>query len=57
MYAAKQRGKAASCGTSTGMEEPVLAHMQLGGELRRALDNDEFRVVYQPIDAAWTTAG
>jgi len=23
--------------------------MQLGGELRRALDNDEFRVVYQPI--------
>jgi len=23
--------------------------MQLGGELRRALDNDDFRVVYQPI--------
>jgi len=31
------------------MGEPVLAHMQLGAELRRALDNDEFRVVYQPI--------
>jgi EAL domain-containing protein (putative c-di-GMP-specific phosphodiesterase class I) len=31
------------------MGERVLAHMQLGGELRRALDNDEFRVVYQPI--------
>jgi diguanylate cyclase (GGDEF)-like protein len=49
MYMAKQRGKAGAVRYAAGMEEPVLAHMQLGGELRRALDNDEFRVVYQPI--------
>jgi diguanylate cyclase (GGDEF)-like protein len=49
MYTAKQRGKAGFVRYADGMGEPVLAHMQLGGELRRALDNDEFRVVYQPI--------
>jgi diguanylate cyclase (GGDEF)-like protein len=49
MYTAKQRGKASFVRYVDGMGEPVLAHMQLGGELRRALDNDEFRVVYQPI--------
>jgi EAL domain-containing protein (putative c-di-GMP-specific phosphodiesterase class I) len=49
MYAAKQRGKAGYVRYVPGMEEPVLAHMQLGGELRRALDNNEFRVHYQPV--------
>jgi len=49
MYIAKQRGKARFVRYVDGMREPVLAHMQLGGELRRALDNDEFRIVYQPI--------
>ncbi|MEV4350821.1 bifunctional diguanylate cyclase/phosphodiesterase [Actinoplanes sp. NPDC049596] len=49
MYMAKQQGKAGFVRYVDGMGEPVLAHMQLGGELRRALDNDEFRVVYQPI--------
>ncbi|MFB9239304.1 putative bifunctional diguanylate cyclase/phosphodiesterase [Plantactinospora siamensis] len=49
MYTAKQRGKAGFVRYEDGMGEPVLAHMQLGGELRRGLDNDEFRVVYQPI--------
>ncbi|MFC4072295.1 putative bifunctional diguanylate cyclase/phosphodiesterase [Actinoplanes subglobosus] len=49
LYTAKQRGKAGYVRYVDGMGEPVLAHMQLGGELRRALDNDEFRVVYQPI--------
>ncbi|WP_433293004.1 putative bifunctional diguanylate cyclase/phosphodiesterase [Actinoplanes sp. CA-030573] len=49
MYTAKQRGKAGVVRYADGMREPVLAHMQLGGELRRALENDEFRVVYQPI--------
>ncbi|MBU2669856.1 EAL domain-containing protein [Actinoplanes bogorensis] len=49
MYEAKQQGKAGFVRYVDGMGEPVLAHMQLGGELRRALDNDEFRVVYQPI--------
>ena len=49
MYSAKQRGKASFVRYMEGMGEPVLAHMLLGGELRRALDNDELRVVYQPI--------
>jgi diguanylate cyclase (GGDEF)-like protein len=49
MYAAKQRGKAGYVRYVTGMEEPVLAHIQLGGELRRALDAGEFRVHYQPV--------
>jgi diguanylate cyclase (GGDEF)-like protein len=49
MYTAKQRGKAGFVRYADGMGEPVLAHMQLGGELRRALDNGEFRLVYQPI--------
>ncbi|MCA2217772.1 putative bifunctional diguanylate cyclase/phosphodiesterase [Jidongwangia harbinensis] len=49
MYAAKQRGKANHVRFVPGMEEPVQAHMQLGGELRRALDAGEFRVFYQPV--------
>ncbi|WP_433043400.1 putative bifunctional diguanylate cyclase/phosphodiesterase [Dactylosporangium sp. CS-033363] len=49
MYTAKQGGKASFVRYVDGMGEPVLAHMRLGGELRRALDDDEFRVVYQPI--------
>ncbi|MGC5049943.1 putative bifunctional diguanylate cyclase/phosphodiesterase [Micromonospora sp. DT48] len=49
MYTAKQRGKASFVRYVDGMGEPVLRHMQLGGELRRALDHNELRVVYQPI--------
>src|SRR3712207_84148 len=49
MYAAKQRGKAGYVRYVPGMEEPVLAHVQLGGELRRALDREEFRLHYQPV--------
>ncbi|MFD1366812.1 putative bifunctional diguanylate cyclase/phosphodiesterase [Actinoplanes sichuanensis] len=49
VFTAKQRGKAGFVRYVDGMGEPVLAHMQLGGELRRALDENEFRVVYQPI--------
>ncbi len=49
MYAAKQRGKASCVRYQPGMAEPVVAHMRLGGELRRALDRGEFGVVYQPV--------
>ncbi|WP_239162630.1 putative bifunctional diguanylate cyclase/phosphodiesterase [Paractinoplanes rishiriensis] len=49
MYAAKQRGKANWVRYHDGMEQPVFAHARIGGELRRALDADEFRVYYQPI--------
>ena len=51
MYAAKGRGKAGYVRYLPGMEEPVLAHIQLGGDLRRGLDQGEFRVVYQPVIA------
>jgi EAL domain-containing protein (putative c-di-GMP-specific phosphodiesterase class I) len=51
MYAAKERGKAGYVRYRAGMEQPVLAHVQLGGELRRAIDAGEFRVFYQPIMA------
>jgi diguanylate cyclase (GGDEF)-like protein len=49
MYAAKQRGKAGYVRYVPGMEEPVLAHVRVGGELRRALDRGEFRLHYQPV--------
>ncbi len=49
MYAAKGHGKAGYVRYVPGMEEPILAHIQLGGELRRGLDEGEFRVVYQPV--------
>jgi diguanylate cyclase (GGDEF)-like protein len=49
MYAAKQRGKANWVRYHCGMELPVVGHARLGGELRRALDAGEFRLVYQPI--------
>ncbi|MEV4642283.1 EAL domain-containing protein [Actinoplanes sp. NPDC049548] len=51
MYAAKQRGKAAYVRFLPGMAEPVVAHMRLGGELRRAVDEGELEVFYQPIMA------
>ncbi|MBU2668460.1 bifunctional diguanylate cyclase/phosphodiesterase [Actinoplanes bogorensis] len=49
MYAAKQRGKNNRVRYHDGMEQPVLAHARIGGELRRALDEGEFRLHYQPI--------
>ncbi|MFI5895101.1 putative bifunctional diguanylate cyclase/phosphodiesterase [Actinoplanes sp. NPDC051513] len=51
MYAAKQRGKANWVRYHGGMELPQAGHARLGGELRRALDAGEFRLVYQPIIA------
>jgi diguanylate cyclase (GGDEF)-like protein len=49
MYAAKQRGKANFVRYHGGMEQPVLAHARIGGELHRALEAGEFEVYYQPI--------
>ncbi|WP_250037988.1 putative bifunctional diguanylate cyclase/phosphodiesterase [Paractinoplanes maris] len=51
MYSAKQRGKGNRVRYHDDMEEPVLAHARIGGDLRRALDAGEFRVHYQPIIA------
>ncbi|BCY12597.1 bifunctional diguanylate cyclase/phosphodiesterase [Actinoplanes sp. L3-i22] len=49
MFTAKQRGKANWVRYAAGMEKPAQAHAQLGGDLRRALDAGEFKLVYQPI--------
>ncbi|GIE87673.1 putative bifunctional diguanylate cyclase/phosphodiesterase [Actinoplanes regularis] len=49
MYTAKQRGKANWVRFAAGMEKPAQAHAQLGGDLRRALNAGEFKLVYQPI--------
>ncbi|MER7283074.1 EAL domain-containing protein [Dactylosporangium sp. NPDC000244] len=49
MYAAKERGKNNWVRYRDGMEQAVVGHAQLGGELRRALDAGEFTVYYQPI--------
>ncbi|GIM96086.1 hypothetical protein Ato02nite_078790 [Paractinoplanes toevensis] len=49
LYAAKQRGKANWVRFSPEMQRPVVADAQLGAELRRGLENGEFRVVYQPL--------
>ncbi|BEL02238.1 bifunctional diguanylate cyclase/phosphodiesterase [Actinoplanes sichuanensis] len=49
LYAAKERGRANWVRYAGGMERPASAHARLGGDLRRALDAGEFRIVYQPI--------
>ncbi|WP_250002723.1 EAL domain-containing protein [Actinoplanes sp. M2I2] len=51
MYAAKQRGKGNRVRYHDGMEEPVLAHARIGGDLRRAVDAGEFHLQYQPVMA------
>ncbi|MCO8271154.1 EAL domain-containing protein [Actinoplanes sp. TRM 88003] len=51
MYAAKQRGKGNRVRFHDGMEEPVMAHARIGGDLRRGLEAGEFRLHYQPIVA------
>ncbi|WP_433790429.1 putative bifunctional diguanylate cyclase/phosphodiesterase [Actinoplanes sp. CA-252034] len=51
LYAAKERGRANWVRYAWGMERPKSAHARLGGDLRRALDAGEFRLVYQPIVA------
>ncbi|WP_433825438.1 putative bifunctional diguanylate cyclase/phosphodiesterase [Actinoplanes sp. CA-015351] len=49
MHVAKERGKNNWVRYASGMEQAAQAHARLGGELRRALDAGEFRVVYQPL--------
>ncbi|WIM93469.1 EAL domain-containing protein [Actinoplanes oblitus] len=49
LLTAKQRGKGNWVRYTPGMDRPVFADAQLGGDLRRALDAGEFRLLYQPI--------
>jgi diguanylate cyclase (GGDEF)-like protein len=58
MYAAKERGKGRHALYDAELEQHQAADAQLGAELRRALDDGEFSLVYQPIvglpDGRWT---
>jgi diguanylate cyclase (GGDEF)-like protein len=49
MYRAKQGGRGRHELFEAGMHVAAVARMNLEGELRRALDRGEFRLVYQPI--------
>jgi EAL domain-containing protein (putative c-di-GMP-specific phosphodiesterase class I) len=58
MYAAKGSGKGRYAVYDAELEQHQAADAQLGAELRRALDDGQFRLVYQPIvrlpGGAWT---
>ena len=49
MYAAKERGKGRHAVYDAELEQHQAADAQLGAELRQALDNGDFSLVYQPI--------
>ncbi|MET8152335.1 putative bifunctional diguanylate cyclase/phosphodiesterase [Actinoplanes sp. NPDC049668] len=59
MYAAKERGKGRHAVYDARLERDQAADAQLGAELRQALDNGDFSLVYQPIVALpggeWTS--
>ncbi|MEU4218657.1 bifunctional diguanylate cyclase/phosphodiesterase [Actinoplanes sp. NPDC026623] len=59
MYAAKERGKGRHAVYDAKLEQDQAADAQLGAELRQALDNGDFTLVYQPIVALpggeWTS--
>jgi EAL domain-containing protein (putative c-di-GMP-specific phosphodiesterase class I) len=58
MYAAKERGKGRYAIYDAELDQTHAADAQLGADLRRALDDGEFTLVYQPIvrlpDGAWS---
>lgn len=49
MYSAKAAGKARHELFNETMHAEVKARLQLGNDLRRAVDNEEFRAYYQPV--------
>jgi diguanylate cyclase (GGDEF)-like protein/PAS domain S-box-containing protein len=51
MYAAKGRGKATAVVFRPQMHQAALRRLELEGQLRKAVEQNEFRVHYQPIVA------
>jgi len=49
MYAAKRSGRNRYSYFTQSMQEAAQSRMRLAGDLRVALENNQFRVVYQPI--------
>src|SRR5262249_60502274 len=49
MYIAKGRGKNRVVVFEPGMHRAALTRLSLKGDLERALERQEFRLVYQPI--------
>jgi diguanylate cyclase (GGDEF)-like protein len=49
MYFAKARGKRAHAMFAPSMHASAVNRLQIQGDLRHALDNDELRLYYQPI--------
>jgi diguanylate cyclase (GGDEF)-like protein/PAS domain S-box-containing protein len=49
MYAAKASGKNRKETYRNGMHELVIDQLKLRGDMQHAIDNDELRIVYQPI--------
>ncbi len=49
MYFAKAQGKARYAAFDRSMHEQAVAQLQMENDLRRALENDEFELYYQPI--------
>jgi diguanylate cyclase (GGDEF)-like protein/PAS domain S-box-containing protein len=49
MYQAKASGKAKYAVFDSSMRQKALALIHIEADLRKALENDEFRIMYQPI--------
>jgi diguanylate cyclase (GGDEF)-like protein/PAS domain S-box-containing protein len=49
MYVAKREGRGRVTSFSPSMAEETLSRIQLEADLRRALEREELRVVYQPV--------
>ncbi|MBW4520828.1 MAG: EAL domain-containing protein [Scytolyngbya sp. HA4215-MV1] len=55
MYHAKSQGQARSVVFDPAMRSRTLSRLQLETDLRRAIERQEFRIVYQPIVCLTTT--